>query len=105
MGAESHSAKHGAAIFADALRWLSRDHPTPIKAPSGGGGDRQFVAQILDPGHDWEIAAQGYKFTEGAAIAADGSIYLCDSGDNMIYRIAPDSTVSLFKRTQEAPLA
>jgi sugar lactone lactonase YvrE/enterochelin esterase-like enzyme len=97
VDSEGHNSKHGAAILPDALRWLWRDHPAPIKASAGGSGDRQFVTQILDPGHDWEIAAQGYKFTEGPAVAPDGSIYFCDAGDSKIYRIDPDNTVTLFK--------
>ena len=34
IGTEGHNAKHGGAIFPDALRWLWKDYPNPVAKPS-----------------------------------------------------------------------
>ncbi len=97
VGTEGHNAKHGGAIFPEVLKWLWRDYPQPIKA-SEGGGEREFVTEILDPNHGWEVAASGYDFTEGLTADPQGNIYFCDSAASKIYKIsAEDGKVTLFK--------
>ncbi len=53
-------------------------------------GQRHYISEFLDPGHDWELVSDGYKFTEGPAVSRDGSVYFCDSGDSKIYKIGAD---------------
>lgn len=97
VGTEGHNAKQGGAILPEALQWLWRDYPQPVKTPAGGG-DREFVTEILDPGHGWEVAASGYDFTEGLTADPEGNVYFCDSAASKIYKIsASDGKVSLFK--------
>ena len=48
-------------IFPDAMRWLWKDWPAPVKA---GAGSPQ-LQEILIPGEGWQLVAEGYKFTEG----------------------------------------
>ena len=98
VGTEGHNAKHGGAILPDALKWLWRDYPQAIKASTGGGGERQFVTEILDPGHEWELAGEGYDYAEGLAVDPDGNVFFCDSAASKIYKIAAaDGKVTLFK--------
>jgi len=98
-GTEGHNSRHGSAILPDALRWLWREYPKPIVAGSGGkGSERHFVTEILDPGHDWEVAAEGYQQTEGPAADRDGNVFFCDAAASRIYRIdAATGKVTLFK--------
>jgi gluconolactonase len=48
-GDGAHNGRHATAIFPDALRWLWRDYPSPIKA-NPEGKSRQDVFQTLLPG-------------------------------------------------------
>jgi len=97
-GTEGHNGKHGAAILPEALKWLWRDYPKPIVASKSGGGDRQFITDILDPDHDWEPVGDGYDFAEGLAADPQGNLFFCDSASSKIYKIsASDGKVSLYK--------
>jgi len=98
VGTESHNSKHGAAILPDVLRWLWRDYPKPIRV--GEPNDktqRHYISEILDPGRDWELVSDGYKFTEGPAVAPDGTVYFCDSGASKIYKIGADGKPVVFQ--------
>ena len=60
-GTGGHSGEHATKIFADAMRWLWKDWPAPVKAGLGS----QQLREILIPGEDWTLVADGYRFTEG----------------------------------------
>src|SRR6478736_6136032 len=62
-GDGGHDEKHATEIFPDAMRWLWKDWPAPVKAGKGS----QQLQEILLPGEDWQPVADGYKFTEGPA--------------------------------------
>ena len=96
VGTEGHNNLHGSAILPDALRWLWRDYPKPIAKPTTEG-DRQFVAMILDPAKDWEVASQGHKFTEGPAVDRQGNVFFSDIPNNRIHKISTDGKVTVFK--------
>lgn len=97
-GTEGHNAKHGGAILPDALKWLWRGYPQAIKASQGGSGDRQFVTEILDPHHDWEVAGDGYDYAEGLAVDPQGNVFFCDSASSKIFKIdAADGKPALAK--------
>ncbi|MBI3851762.1 MAG: SMP-30/gluconolactonase/LRE family protein [Verrucomicrobia bacterium] len=91
-GDGGHNGKHAAAIFPDAVRWLWKDWPTPVKA---GAGSPQ-LKEILLPGESWQLVAEGYKFTEGPAVNAKGEIFFTDIPNNRIHKISLDGTVSVF---------
>src|SRR5262249_3984524 len=93
IGNEGHNGKHGSAILPDALRWLWRDYPQPIAKSVGGGGDRQFVATMLDPASEWEMVSQGHKFTEGPAVDKNGNVFFTDIPNNRVHKIGADGKV------------
>ncbi len=62
-GSGGHSGDHATKIFADAMRWLWKDWPAPVRAGLGS----QQLQEILIPGEDWSLVAEGYRFTEGPA--------------------------------------
>ncbi len=96
-GVEGHNSKHGAAIFADAMRWLWRDYPKAIEAGKGGAGQRHYITEFLDPAHDWEMVGEGYQFAEGPAVDREGNVYFCDAGASRIYKVDGASKVTLFQ--------
>jgi sugar lactone lactonase YvrE/enterochelin esterase-like enzyme len=91
-GEGGHSGTDATKIFPDAMRWLWKDWPTPIKA---GAGSAQ-LKQILLPGEDWQLVADGYRFTEGPAVNAKGEVFFNDIPNSKTYRIGLDGKVSLF---------
>ena len=96
-GVEGHNSKHGAAIFADAMRWLWRDYPKPIEAGKGGAGQRHYITEFLDPAHDWEVVGEGYQFAEGPAVDREGNVFFCDAGASRIYKVDGSGKITVFR--------
>ena len=53
-GEGGHNGIHATEIFPDAMRWLWKDWPAPVKA---GAGSKQ-LQDILIPGEDWTLVSQ-----------------------------------------------
>jgi sugar lactone lactonase YvrE/enterochelin esterase-like enzyme len=92
-GEGGHDGKHATEIFPDAMRWLWKDWPAPIHA---GRGSPQ-LRDILLPGEDWKLVADGYRFTEGPAVNAKGEVFFTDVPAHKSYKIGLDGQVSLFQ--------
>jgi sugar lactone lactonase YvrE len=54
------------------------------------------VSGVLIDGEGWRLVAEGYKFTEGPAVDAEGNVYFTDIPSSRIYRIGLDDKVALF---------
>ena len=54
------------------------------------------LSQILLPGEEWEVVADGYRSLEGIAADRTGAIYFADREANRIYRVDVDGTVGTF---------
>ena len=69
-----------------------------------GAGSQQLL-DILIPGEDWTLVADGYKFTEGPAANARGEVFFNDTRDSYRPDAAGDAwqkSLSLF-RAELAP--
>ncbi len=97
-GTGGHSGQHATRIFPDAMRWLWKDWPTPVKAGAGS----QQLQEILVPGEGWSLVADGYRFTEGPAANAQGEVYFNDIPNSKTYKIGLDGKVSSVRRRLEA---
>ncbi len=91
-GKGGHNSKHAAAIMPEALRWLWRDHPSPIKP--GITPSRRMP--LLIPGEEWELVSDGHGFTEGPAVNEHGEVFFTDIPNSKIFKIGLDDQVSLF---------
>lgn len=98
-GDGAHNSKHGGAILPDALRWLWRDYPAPIRA---AGPSKQPVANILASGEGWQLVSEGHRFTEGPAANAKGEVFFTDIPNNHIHKIGLDGKVTVFKEDSGA---
>src|SRR5687768_14082626 len=87
-----HNGQHATRLFPDAMRWLWKDWPQPVKA---GLGSTQ-LQQILMPGEDWKLVGDGYRFTEGPAANAKGEVFFNDIPNNRAYKIGLDGKVTPF---------
>jgi gluconolactonase len=91
-GTGGHNGQHATQVFPAAMRWLWQDWPAPIKAGRGS----QQLREILLPGEDWKLVAEGYKFTEGTAVNAGGEVFFNDVPSSKTYKIALDGQLSVF---------
>jgi sugar lactone lactonase YvrE len=92
-GDGGHNGKHATAIFPDAMRWLWKDWPQPVKA---GQTKNATLDAILLPGEGWQLVAEGYKFTEGPAANAKGEVFFNDIPNSKTYKVGLDGKVSVF---------
>ena len=90
-GTGGHSGEHATRVFPDAMRWLWKDWPAPVKA---GHGSPQ-LQEILIPGEGWNLVGEGYRFTEGPAPNAQGEVFFNDIPNGKAYKIGLDGKVSL----------
>lgn len=96
-GDGGHNGKHATEIFPEAMRWIWKDYPNPIKA---GLGSPQ-LKDILIPGEDWKLVSEGYKFTEGPAANEQGEIFFNDIPNLKTYKIAADGKISVLVENSE----
>src|SRR5215471_3697257 len=92
-GDEAHNGKHATAIFPDAMRWLWKDWPTPVKT---GETKNAALSAVLIPGQQWQLAADGSKSAEGAAVNAKGEMFYRDGPSGSTYKIGVDGKATLF---------
>jgi sugar lactone lactonase YvrE/enterochelin esterase-like enzyme len=91
-GEGGHNGDDATRVFPDAMRWLWKDWPAPVKA---GAGSAQ-LKQILIPGEDWKLVGDGYRFTEGPAVNARGEVFFNDIPNSKTYKIDLDGRISVF---------
>jgi gluconolactonase len=90
-GEGTHNGKQGTAIFPEATRWLWKDWPNAIKA---GNTKNQFLSDLLIPGQDWELVAQGYKLTGGMSANASGEVFYQDIPNSKTYKVDADGKLT-----------
>ncbi len=108
VGTQGHSGQQGASILPDALRWLWRDYPAPIRPAMMAASQSpvptpltpQPIMKILQPNQGWQPVLTA--FTAGA-LAADsaGNVYVAARPSGQIHKIAPDGGVSLFADSKQ----
>ena len=85
-GEGGHNGTHATEVFPEAVAWLWRDWPQPVKKAAGS----PQLQEILLPGEEWRLVGEGYKFTEGPAANAQGELFFNDVGNSKTYRVTPD---------------
>lgn len=91
-GEGGHDGKHAAQVFPEAMKWLWKDWPAPIKR---GLGSKQ-LQEILIPGEEWQLVGEGYEFTEGPCANAKGEVFYNDVPASKTYKVGLDGKVSVF---------
>ena len=91
-GEGGHNGKHSAAILPEALTWLWRDYPQPLKP----GKARERRMDLLLDGEDWQLVSEGHGFTEGPAVNAAGELFFTDIPRNTIHKVTTDGKVQVF---------
>lgn len=83
-GEGGHNGRHQTAVFPDAMRFLWKDWPAPVKA---GTLPAERIGPILIPGEGWELVGEGYGTSEGAAVNARGDFFFTDIPNGKAYRL------------------
>ncbi|NBV32664.1 MAG: hypothetical protein EBR81_02370 [Proteobacteria bacterium] len=78
--------------YQEAMAFLWRDWPARVKA----GPSAPRAQEILVPGADWQLLAEGFKSTRGPACNAAGEVFFADTSANKIHRIGLDGKVTEF---------
>ncbi|GEP44817.1 RICIN domain-containing protein [Brevifollis gellanilyticus] len=76
----------------EAMAYLWKGWPERVKA----GPSAPRAQEILIPGEDWKLAAEGFKSTRGPSTNAAGEVFFADTTADKIHRIGVDEKVSLF---------
>ncbi len=85
-GEGGHSGEHGTQVFPDAMRFLWKDWPAPVKM---GLGSPQ-LQEILIPGEEWQLVGEGYKFTEGPVSNVLGEVFFNEVPSGTTFKIGAD---------------
>ena len=93
-GHGGHNGKHGAAIMPQALKWLWRDYPEPIRAAVNKEAKRRV--ELLVEGAGWEEVSSGHEAVEALTANAGGQIFFSDAKAGRVYRIDQDSKTRIF---------
>jgi len=94
-GDGEHNSRHATALFPDALKWLWRDWPAPIKA-NAEGKSRQDVYQTLLPGEGWQLVSEGYRNTDGPAVNDKGELFFSEPSVSRIHKVGLDGKTTVF---------
>lgn len=98
-GDGGHTPKQADAVFPDAMRWLWKGWPEPVKR---GTNKNETLRALLLSNEDWQLVADGYKGTDGPAVNAKGEVFFTEPASAKVYKVAPDGTVSLFAEDSRA---
>lgn len=91
-GEGKHESKQATEVFPDAMRWLWKDWPAPIKA---GAGSEQLQKIVL-PGESWTVAGEGYQAAIGLASNAKGEVFFNDPPDHKTLKVGVDGKIATF---------
>ena len=76
----------------EAMAYLWRGWPERVKA----GPSAPRAQEIIIPGEEWQLVAEGFKSTRGPACSANGEVFFADTSSDKIHRIDLDGKVSVF---------
>jgi gluconolactonase len=90
-GAGTHNGNQAASLFPEAMRWLWRDWPVPIRAGEPGN---PVLKTILQPGEGWQVAADGCASVTSLAANPQGQIFYAAESDQKMSEIVADAQPS-----------
>ncbi|OCX52643.1 gluconolactonase [Mucilaginibacter sp. PPCGB 2223] len=91
-GEGAHSGAQSTALFADAMRWLWKDYPAPVKA---GKSKNAMLGEILIDREGWEKVSGDYGLLSEFKADREGEICLRDIKTNKWYTIDHDNRIKV----------
>ena len=88
-----HEMTYATKVFPEAMRWLWKDWPKPIRAGAGS----PYLQQVVLPGETWQpLAAGRYRDATSPTANAKGEVFFCDAPADKIYKVEPGRGVRVF---------
>jgi enterochelin esterase-like enzyme/sugar lactone lactonase YvrE len=87
-GEGGHNRKHGGAVLPDAMRFIWKDWPKPVKTHLDKSRSR--APEMLVDGEGWELVSKGHKYLTGLASDAEGNVYFSDRKRGELFVVSPD---------------
>jgi sugar lactone lactonase YvrE len=87
-----HEMTYATKIFPEAMRWLWKDWPQPIKAGAGSPN----LQKLLLPGEPWKTVAGRYRDTTSPTANAKGEVFFCDAAADKVFKAGLNGNVSVF---------
>ncbi len=87
--------RHGAGYmehWREAMAYLWKGWPERVQA----GPSAPRAQEILIPGEDWQLVAEGFRSTRGPSVNAAGEVFFADTTGNRIHRIDANGKVGVF---------
>jgi sugar lactone lactonase YvrE/enterochelin esterase-like enzyme len=85
-GKGGHNGQAATKLFPEAVEWLWKGWPEPVKAGKGSPN----LQNLLVPGEGWKLVGDGYKFTEGPIANAKGELFFTDVPQGKTYKVGED---------------
>lgn len=86
-GEGGHNGKHGTAIFPDAMRYLWKGWPEPIKT---GTSKNQMLTEVVVPNEGWQLVGENYRVAEGLCANAQGEVFFTDVSAGTVWKVGLD---------------
>lgn len=87
-----HNGEGGTKVFPEAMRFLWKGWPEPVKAGQGSAQCQEIVL----PGEGWKLVGEGYAFTEGPSANARGEVFFNDVGKSKTYKVGADGKAAVW---------
>ena len=91
-GDGGHTAEQMTERCADALWWLWKGWPEPVRKGLGS----QQMRDLLVPCEEWQLVGSGYGFTEGPAANAKGEVFFNDIPKSKTWKVGLEGVLSVF---------
>lgn len=91
-GTGPHSGKHATAIFPDAMRYLWKDWPAPIKAQTAKS-QNVLLKQTIDPESAWTLVDVAGESCEHLAVNPKGEVFFRDVTAKRTRKLGADGKV------------
>ena len=92
-GTGPHSGKHATAIFPDAMRYLWKDWPSPIKARTAKT-QNVLLKATLDPESSWQIVREAGDHCDHLAVNPQGEVFFHCLANKRTRKLGTDGKVS-----------
>ncbi|WP_373513403.1 alpha/beta hydrolase-fold protein, partial [Persicitalea sp.] len=84
-GEGAHNGKHGTALFPDAMRYLWKGWPEPVKTSTS---KNPMLTDVVVPGAGWELASGKYASNNSLVVDVQGELFFQDAFEqNKNYRV------------------
>ncbi len=87
-----HEMTYATKVFPEAMRWLWKDWPKPIKAGAGSPN----IQSLLLPGEPWKAVTGRYQDATSPTANAKGEVFFCNAPADRLYKVELNGNSKVF---------